>query len=146
MFNTKDLIIETTLPYSCELVWNALTQKEQMKEWYFSLDAFEPKVGFEFEFEGKGNTGETYLHLCKILAATPLKKLKHTWVYKNLEGYSEVSFEMESGKNETFLKLTHTGLHSFPQNNPDFAQESFQKGWTQLITHLLPEYLKKKHG
>lgn len=78
----KDLIIETTHPYSPQHIWEALTDNAQMKEWYFNLEHFEPTVGFEFEFEGKGNTGETYLHLCKVLEAIPTQKLKHTWFIK----------------------------------------------------------------
>lgn len=142
----KGLIIETTLPHSPQHIWEALTDNAQMKEWYFNLEHFEPSVGFEFEFEGKGNTGETYLHLCKVLEAIPTQKLKHTWVYQNIKGHSEICFELTETSEGTHVKLTHEGLEKFPQDHPDFARESFEKGWTQLIQHLLPEYLKKKHG
>jgi uncharacterized protein YndB with AHSA1/START domain len=31
-------------------IWKALTDKEEMKIWYFDLEAFQAEVGFEFRF------------------------------------------------------------------------------------------------
>jgi hypothetical protein len=45
--------------------------------------------------------------------------------------------------NQTKLKLTHTGLETFPINNPDFARESFAAGWTHIIDKSLAGFLNK---
>ena len=41
-------------------VWKALTDVDQMRQWYFDLREFKPEVGFEFSFvvEHNGNTYE----------------------------------------------------------------------------------------
>jgi uncharacterized protein YndB with AHSA1/START domain len=141
--NDQPFIIERTYNAPVEKVWRALTDKDQMKEWYFVLDEFKPEIGFEFTFAGKGHKGEQYIHRCKILEVIPQKKLTYTWTYENYPGYSTVTFELFSEGKQTRVKLTHAGLESFPQNNPDFAKESFAGGWTELIGNLLQQYVEK---
>ena len=37
-------------------VWEALTDKDKMKEWYFpQLQKFEPLVGYQFHFDDDSN-------------------------------------------------------------------------------------------
>jgi uncharacterized protein YndB with AHSA1/START domain len=139
----QPFVIERTYNAPVEKVWKAITDKDQMKEWYFDLAEFTPEVGFEFTFVGKGHKGEQYIHRCKILEVIPQKKLTHTWTYENHPGYSTVTFELFSEGAQTRVKLTHTGLESFPQNNPDFAKESFAEGWTELVGKLLRQYVEK---
>jgi uncharacterized protein YndB with AHSA1/START domain len=143
METAQPFVIERTYNAPVEKVWKAITDKDQMKEWYFDLAEFTPEVGFEFTFVGKGHKGEQYIHRCKILEVIPQKKLTHTWTYENHPGYSTVTFELFSEGAQTRVKLTHTGLESFPQNNPDFAKESFAEGWTELVGKLLRQYVEK---
>lgn len=128
----QPLVIERTFNAPVERVWQAITDREQMKQWYFDLSAFQPEVGFEFQFAGQGHKGEKYLHNCKIMEVVPLQKLQYSWAYEGHEGISYVSFELAGEGQQTRLKLTHRGLGSFP-DSPDFAKTSFQAGWTELI-------------
>ncbi|MEI9946056.1 MAG: SRPBCC domain-containing protein [Chitinophagaceae bacterium] len=73
----------------------------------------------------------------------PQKKLTYSWRYDKYEGNSFVTFELFDEGEKTRLKLTHAGLETFPQNTADFAKESFQKGWTELIGTSLPKFLDK---
>lgn len=126
-------------------VWTAITDKEQMKHWYFDLGDFKPVVGFEFQFTGEGKEGEKYLHLCEITDVVPGKKLAYSWRYNNLEGNSLLTFELFEEGSNTRLKLTHEGLETFTTNGPDFAKESFSEGWTHIIGTGLPQYLEKNN-
>ena len=135
--------IERTLNAPVERVWKAITDKDQMKQWYFNLAEFKPEVGFEFTFEG-GAEDKTYVHLCKILVVEPNKKLQHTWTYDGYEGYSVVTWELTSQGNATHVKLTHEGIDSFPTNDPNFARESFAKGWTYIVGTSLKEFVEKE--
>ncbi|RDV15940.1 SRPBCC domain-containing protein [Pontibacter diazotrophicus] len=46
------LIKEFNYNVPIEKVWQALTDKDKMKEWYFpQLKQFEPIVGFKFQFD-----------------------------------------------------------------------------------------------
>ncbi|MDF2433418.1 MAG: hypothetical protein JWP44_3049 [Mucilaginibacter sp.] len=139
---TKPFVIERTYNVPAEKVWQAITDKDKMRQWYFDLKEFKPEVGFEFQFYG-GSKEEQYLHLCKITEVVPGKKLKHSWQYDGIPGESYVTFELFAEDGKTRLKLTHEGLESFPKNRPNFARESFSKGWTYIIGTSLPEYLEK---
>jgi uncharacterized protein YndB with AHSA1/START domain len=143
METVQPFVIERTYDAPVEKVWKAITDKRQMKEWYFDLEEFKAEVGFEFTFAGKGHKGEPYIHRCRVLEVIPQKKLTHTWTYENYPGYSTVTFELFSEGAQTRVKLTHAGLESFPPNNPDFAKESFAGGWTELIGKLLQQYVEK---
>ncbi len=141
--NTQPLIVEKTLDAPINAVWTALTDLDEMKQWYFDIDAFKPEVGFEFRFTGCGPKGEEYLHLCKVTEAIPGKKIAYSWRYDKYPGNSVVSFELTEDGNKTKLKLTHTGLETFTTENPDFARSSFEAGWNEIIGTMLPKYLAK---
>ncbi len=140
--SNKPFEIERTYNAPVEKVWKAITDKDQMKQWYFELDAFQPEPGFEFSFTGQGSKGEQYLHLCQVKEVIPNRKLSYSWKYSNYEGYSVVTFELFDEDGKTRLKLTHEGLESFPVH-PDFAIESFTAGWTELIGKNLKEFAEK---
>jgi uncharacterized protein YndB with AHSA1/START domain len=126
-----------------EKVWKALTDKDQMKQWYFDLNEFKPEVGFEFSFAGKGHKGQEYLHLCTVTQVVPEKKLSYSWKYKGYPGNSEVTFELFAEGHNTRIRLTHAGLNTFPQDNADFARGSFNHGWTELIGTYLPKFVER---
>ena len=140
--NTAPIVIERTYPVPVAKVWEAITDKDKMKQWYFDLAEFKPETGFEFEFTGTGHEGQKYTHLCKVTEAAPGKKLAYSWTYEGYPGYSVVTFELFDEGGKTRLKLTHEGIESFPAQ-PDFAKSSFEGGWTYIIGKSLMEYLGK---
>lgn len=138
----EPFVIERTYNTSIEKVWKAITDKDEMKQWYFDIEKFKPEVDFEFRFYGE-NEGRKYTHLCKITEVIPYKKLSYSWRYEGYEGSSVVTFEIFAEGSSTRLKLTHEGLETFPINNPDFAKESFIAGWTYIIGSSLKEFVEK---
>ena len=139
----QPFVIERTYNAPVDLVWKAITDKEQMKHWYFDLAAFKPEIGFEFHFDGNSDE-KIYHHVCKITELVPGKKIAYSWRYKDYEGDSTVCFELFAEGNRTRLKLTHEGLETFPKNNRDFAPESFAAGWTHIIGTALKEFVESK--
>ena len=138
---SEPFVIERVYNAPVEKVWNAITDKEAMKQWYFDLKEFKPEIGFEFQFEG-GSEEHTYLHLCKITELVPGKKITYSWRYDGYEGNSFVTWELFPEGDQTRLKLTHTGLETFPMNNPDFAKKSFMEGWTQIVGESLKKFVE----
>ncbi len=136
------VIVEETYNATPEKVWYALTDQEAMKKWYFDLTEFRAEVGFKFSFTGIGLKGEHYLHHCMIREVIPFKKLEYSWRYDTFEGNSLVTFELIPDADRTHIKLTHSGLDSFPGDNSDFAAGNFNKGWNELLHSNLKQYLK----
>jgi len=140
---TPAFVIERTFDAPVERVWKAITDKNDMRQWYFDLNAFRPEVGFEFQFDGVGNDGKEFRHRCTITEVIPNRKLAYTWRYDGYPGNSIVTFELfEEGK-RTRVRLSHEGLETFPPTS-DFAKENFVKGWTSLIGTMLKDFVEKR--
>ena len=136
------VIVERTLNAPVANVWKALTDVDQMREWYFALEDFKPEVGFEFDFivEHEGNS---YHHLCRITEVVPQKRIAYTWRYKGEPGDSLVTIELSPDGAKTRLKLTHAGLETFPKT-PAYARKNFEQGWTAIIGTELKQFVEGK--
>lgn len=124
-------------------VWTAITDKDEMKKWYFDLPEFKAEVGFQFEFMGGPPDGIQYRHLCEVTEVIPEKKLTHSWRYDGYAGNSFVTWELFEQGDQTLLRLTHRGLETFPKENPDLAAKNFAEGWNAIINTSLKNHLEK---
>ena len=136
-------VIEMTYQSPARIVWKAITDKDEMKLWYFDLPEFKPEVGTEFRFMGGPAEDRQYQHVCQVTEVIPDQKIAYSWRYDGYEGNTLVTFELFDEGGQTRLKLTHEGLETFPADNPDFARENFAEGWNWLIATSLKEYLFK---
>jgi len=136
------VVIERTLNAPVASVWSALTDVDQMRQWYFDLKEFKPDVGFEFEFIVE-HEGMKYHHLCRVTEVSPQKRIAYTWRYKDEPGDSLVTFELFSEGENTRVKVTHTGIDTFPKT-PAYARKNFENGWTQFIGTELRQFVERK--
>ena len=131
-------IIEHVYNAPIKKVWQALTETDKMKQWYFpQLIDFEPVVGFKFKFKDDGSPYQKEWTVTEVIKG---RRLAHTWVYKGYSGISKVTFELSQEESKTRLKLTHTGLETFP-NELHFARHRFEGGWATIIETNLNEFL-----
>ena len=138
----EPVIIERTLSAPVAKVWKALTDVDQMRQWYLDLKDFKPEVGFEFEFVVE-HEGNTYHHLCRDTEVIPQKKIAYTWRYKGELGDSLVTIELFAEGDKTRLKLTHSVIETFPKT-PAYARKNFEAGWTAIIGSELKEFVEKR--
>jgi uncharacterized protein YndB with AHSA1/START domain len=139
----EPVIIERTYDAPADKVWQAITDKNQMKEWYFDFEEFKPEVGFEFTWSA-GDDKKQWLHAGKIIDVVPGKKISYSWKYPGYAGDSVVTWELFAEGNKTRLKLTHSGLETFPADEPGLKKENFVAGWTGFIGTRLKDYVEKK--
>ena len=131
------VIIERTFNAPIETVWKAITNIDDMKQWYMpALESFKPEVGFETQFSIRHNEKD-FVHLWKVTEVAPGKKITYDWKFAGNPGNSSVTFELFSEGEKTKLKLTHKGLETFlPESSPDLARGNFLMGWTSLASSL----------
>lgn len=135
------IVIERTYEAPIAKVWEALTNKDQMKQWYFEVSDFKAEVGFEFQFFGESD-GKKYLHKCKVVDIEPLTKIAYTWSYEGYAGQSLVTFELfTEAEDLTRLKLTHSGTDSF-LSHPDFETADFNEGWNSILGQSLRNFVE----
>lgn len=137
------ITFETHYAAAPERVWQAITDKELMKQWYFDIPDFELKVNATFNFYEPGNERKFH-HRCVIKEIVPNRKFQHTWTYPELsKGSSLLTWELIPDGNGTLVKLTHSGIESFADGGKDFAQENYEAGWNEILGKLLKEFLNK---
>jgi Uncharacterized conserved protein len=140
----EPVIVERTLQAPISKVWKALTDPRQMKSWYFDIESFKAEPGFEFKFYG-GDNETQWAHYCKVLEVEKEKKLSYTWSYDEFPGViTIVTWELFAGdNNSTIVRITHTGLEQFPQDNRNFRKQSFNEGWMYILGTSLKDYVEK---
>ncbi|UHO39738.1 SRPBCC domain-containing protein [Chryseobacterium capnotolerans] len=125
-------------------VWKALTDKNEMKSWYFNIQDFEPEVGKVFNFYEPGGENK-YHHQGEILEIIPNQKVKHSWSYPDFSDLKTiVTWELASEEDGTLVKLTHDGIENFEDLGEGFSRENFTGGWNSILGQSLKEYLEKR--
>lgn len=137
------VIVEKILHAPVLKVWNAITDRNEMKEWYFDLEEFKAEIGFTFKFTGGPDDGPVYVHICEVTEVILHRKLSYSWKYEGFPGISYVTWELEAKGDNTLLTLTHTGLDTIAPGSPDFAHANFKEGWNEFVNQSLPTYLDK---
>ena len=138
--SSKPLIKEALLDAPVHRVWKAITNYDDMKQWYFEMKDFKPIVGFEFQFYGEKD-GRKFLHLCQVKEVIENKRISYSWTYDtHPDAETLVIWELFPEGNKTRLRLTHDGLDKLPQD-PDFAVDNFKAGWNEIVDSLLRNYV-----
>lgn len=138
-----NVVVKEKINATVEDVWKALTDKSQMKEWYFDISDFTLEEKSQFNFYEPGGENK-YHHQGEILEVIENQKLKHTWSYPEIsKNQTIVRWEIEKKGNGTLVTLTHKGLENFEHLGGEFSVKSFEAGWNELVTSSLKEYVEK---
>lgn len=144
MKTTDDLIIfEQTFNAPLESVWNAITDVNLMRKWYFNnIPDFKATIGFTTQFDVT-NGDRNFRHQWKVTEVIPEKIIKYEWTFEGYKGRSTTLFELFAKENSTKLILTVEVLEDFPDDIPEFKRESCIGGWNYFINNRLKDYLDK---
>ncbi|MBS3945609.1 MAG: SRPBCC domain-containing protein [Melioribacter sp.] len=142
MKTTDDLIIvEQTFNASLESVWDAITDINMMRKWYFNnIPDFKASVGFTTQFDVT-NGDRNFRHQWKVTEVIPYKLINYEWTFNEYEGRSNSLFELSENVNSTTLKLTVKVLEDFPDDVEEFKRESCIAGWNYFINNQLKQFI-----
>jgi uncharacterized protein YndB with AHSA1/START domain len=136
------VIVSQSFTQSKEIIWNALTEVAQMRQWFFeNIPDFKAEVGFQTQFKVKAPSRD-FMHLWTITEVIPQQKLVYNWKYQDLAGDSFVTFELEEIDNKTTLTVTAKVTEDFSDEIPEFTRESCLGGWTYFIKEQLVRYIE----
>jgi len=137
------LVIERTYRAPIETVWRAITEVDQLKQWFMrEINSFRPELGFETEFTVR-NRDKDFPHIWKVLDVVPGRKIAVEWKFAGYSGSSVATMELFEESDGTKLRLTHEGLENYPREATDLAKKNFAMGWNALIHQQLPNFLQK---
>ncbi|KQT18432.1 ATPase [Chryseobacterium sp. Leaf404] len=136
--------IKTNIKVSAAKVWQALTDKNEIKAWYFDIQNFQPFVGTVFDFY-EPEDHKKYRHRSEVLEVIPEKKLSFTWTYPDFStAVSTVTWEIDELENgETSVKVIHSETEKFGDLGYNFSRKSFAEGWRGILNHSLKPFLEK---
>jgi uncharacterized protein YndB with AHSA1/START domain len=139
---SNPIIVEYKVNAPIERVWKALTDKTEMRSWYFDIPDFELETGKVFNFYEPGDE-KKYHHQAEVVEIIPEQKLKHTWTYPEFSNEKTmVTWELQPQGNETLVTLTHDGIDNFSNLGENFSQNAFTEGWNGIIGQSLKPYLE----
>jgi uncharacterized protein YndB with AHSA1/START domain len=127
------------------LVWQAITNRAMMKEWYFDFaEDFKLETGAVFEWKAGDTKDKQWLHRGKMIEIIPEKKLVHSWEYPGYSGTSTLSWNLlKADDTTTAVTLVHEFTIPFDSNIPELKTENFEMGWNHITNISLEDYLNK---
>jgi uncharacterized protein YndB with AHSA1/START domain len=118
---------------SIDEVWTAITQLDQMHQWYFdNIPEFKAEVGFKTQFNVEAPSRD-FMHLWEVTEVIPHAKLVYKWCFEDLKGESYSIFEVDGDNSKTKLTLTAVVTKDFDTTICEFKRESCQAGWHYFI-------------
>ena len=135
--------IEVDLSASMNAAWQAITDPEQMRQWYFPmLPDFRAEIGFKTEFNMECE-GRQFLHQWEVYEVDPGHRIVYGWRYGGMPGDSKVLWELAESGAGTRLTFRHTSIEPFNADDPLFSRESCQAGWEFFLKGQLPSFFTR---
>jgi uncharacterized protein YndB with AHSA1/START domain len=133
---------------STEVVFKAITDPNELTNWFPDQAILEPKVGGKMKFgfyknskRGNQDCGrdKDYFHEGNIVEFIPNKKISYTWddSYEHDFPTTVVTWELEKiENNKTSLNLLHIGFKA------DEKVKQYDEGWSHFLNELV-KYCEK---
>jgi len=134
---------------SPEVVFSAISDAQELIQWFPDAAILEPKVGGQFKLSflkdsknSRMKLDRNFINEGKALEIILNKKLVHTWKWPAFSDFAEtiVTWELEQVDNKTRLTLTHIGFTGKEQGPASL--EEHNKGWSFFLNGLI-SYCKK---
>lgn len=136
--NSQEISITITVKATAAEIWRALTDTDDLENWWGDDVALEPKVGGKFREAWEDDNGDEQLASGKVLSLVPNKSITFTWREKNWDAKqsTECTYVIEDkGKTRT-MTVTHKGWDSFPEKQGAKLLKDFQVGWKYHMQEL----------
>ncbi|MGZ3774268.1 MAG: SRPBCC family protein [Pseudobdellovibrionaceae bacterium] len=134
----KFIELSVTLKASCGWIWNALTDRGELENWWGEKVILEPKVGGTFKEPWDNDDGIPQLASGKVLKVKKENLIVFTWKEKNWpkDSVTICSFIIEdNGKNRS-LTVKHEGWETLPDAIRPQLIKDFKIGWNYHLKEL----------
>lgn len=124
-------------------VWHALTDKDELDNWWGDGITLEPKKGGRFQEKWEDDQGKAQVASGRVTAITDKKSLTFTWTEKMWPktAVTECTFEIqEAGPGKAQLTVRHVGWETLPEALRGPVLKDFKTGWNFHLKEL-KEYL-----
>ena len=139
--STQDAVIgDVEIAASPETVFAAITDPEQLKQWWgdgqnYRVERWEGdvRVGGRYRSIGTGHTGDPFEVTGEYVAVEPPRLLAYTWEASWTAGVpaSLVRWELNPSQTGTRVRVTHSGFSQYPQ-----MVQMYSNGWPGVLGWL----------
>ncbi|MBO9666702.1 MAG: SRPBCC domain-containing protein [Bdellovibrio sp.] len=136
--DTDSVNVSITVKATVEEIWRALTDPDDLENWWSDEVTLEPKVGGKFREAWEDDAGNEQLASGKVLSLTPKKTITFTWKEKSWEpkALTECTYLIEDKGKTRSLTVTHTGWDTLPEKSRAKMIKDFQLGWKYHMQEL----------
>ena len=137
---------EIVYPHGIDLVWEALTDPEQLAAWLMDND-FVPQPGHRFTFydHEPWPDGKIYNIDCDVISCDPPRQLSYSWSSPPKHGRTIVTWNLEPVEAGTLVRLTHSGFAQHGARGRE-AFDLLNNGWGGLLADELARWLASRSG
>lgn len=138
------VVIQREFSVSTIRLWEALTNREQLKQWYFDFsENFNAEVGCVFEWSAGPSEGEQWLHRAEILEVVPNEKLVQSWEYPGYKGKAKLTWAITPlAEHRSRLRLDFEFTEGFDVTVEALRRRNFLEGWNHIVNTSLVDFLK----
>ena len=136
--DNENVEFSITVKATVEEIWRALTDPDDLENWWSDEVVLEPKVGGKFREAWEDDAGNEQLASGKVLSLDPKKSISFTWKEKSwdAEAVTQCTYTIENKGKTRSLTVTQTGWDSLPEKARAKAIKDFQLGWKYHMQEL----------
>lgn len=119
-------------------VWGALTDIDELENWWSEDVKLEPKVGGTFREAWEDDEGKAQLASGKVTAVKAKQEITFTWKEKDWpkDALTQCTFKITDEKSQRVVTVQHTGWESLPEGKRAQLIEDFSVGWKYHLKEL----------
>jgi len=119
-------------------VWHALTDKDELENWWSEDVTLEGRVGGKFQEHWEDDEGKAQLASGKVIEVKDKKFISFTWREKDWPQAAQTlcSFAIETLGAKCKLTMKHEGWEALPESLRKSLLKEFKIGWTYHLKEL----------
>lgn len=119
-------------------IWTALTDTDELEEWWSEDVILEPKVGGKFREKWMDDKRTPQMASGKVLAVKARSEIRFTWREKDWpkDVHTECLIEIQDNKKERVVTVTQSGWDKLPEGKRAKLMKDFKVGWTYHLQEL----------
>lgn len=141
--STDPWVIEQTMTVKANVgeVWHALTDKDELENWWGEGVVIQPRVGGKFQERWEEDNGTRQLATGRIKVAKVNKEITFTWREKDWpkDSFTKCTFLIEPvapGRNISRVTMKHVGWETLPEESRTQMLNDFKVGWSYHMKEL----------
>lgn len=130
--------LSTTIRATASEIWGALTDSDELENWWSEDVKLEPRVGGAFVEIWEEDEGKPQRASGKVLSVKLKQEISFTWKEKDWpkEAQTQCTFKISDNKSQRTVTVLHVGWESLPENKRKKLIEDFAIGWKFHLKEL----------